>query len=118
MLSVVGTLGDNYRSIEEVQVALRKSGLESSNLIVAVDFTKSNESNGAKTFGGRSLHWLDPEGFVRNPYEQVIDIMGRTLEAFDDDKLIPAFGFGDRTTTDRDAFPFLPDRPCHGFAEV
>eukprot|EP01126_Amoeba_proteus_P008629 TRINITY_DN1323_c0_g2_i8.p1 TRINITY_DN1323_c0_g2~~TRINITY_DN1323_c0_g2_i8.p1 ORF type:complete len:185 (-),score=27.05 TRINITY_DN1323_c0_g2_i8:213-767(-) len=31
---------------------------------------------------------------------------------------IPAFGFGDRTTTDKHVFPFFPDRSCKGFDEV
>jgi len=45
--------------------------------------------------------------------------MARTLEAFDDDKLIPVYGFGDVTTTDKGVFPFFPDeRPCYGVAEV
>lgn len=38
---------------------------------------------------------------------------------FDDDKLIPAYGFGDNFCTDKVAFPFYPNkRPCHGFEEV
>eukprot|EP00961_Rhodomonas_salina_P166475 2243368-Rhodomonas_salina.1 len=50
---------------------------------------------------------------------QVISIVGRTLEDFDDDKLIPAFGFGDSFNTDKSAFSFYPDRrPCNGFEEV
>eukprot|EP00029_Vermamoeba_vermiformis_P005367 TRINITY_DN1846_c0_g1_i1.p1 TRINITY_DN1846_c0_g1~~TRINITY_DN1846_c0_g1_i1.p1 ORF type:complete len:108 (-),score=4.06 TRINITY_DN1846_c0_g1_i1:356-679(-) len=53
-----------------------------------------------------------------NPYQDVIAIVGKTLEPFDDDKLIPAFGFGDATTTDKTVFPFFPDRPCVGFEEV
>jgi E3 ubiquitin-protein ligase RGLG len=35
---------DKYKTIEEVQQALRTSGLESSNLIVGVDYTGSNLS--------------------------------------------------------------------------
>ncbi|XP_057730161.1 E3 ubiquitin-protein ligase RGLG4-like isoform X2 [Arachis stenosperma] len=34
---------DNFTSLEQVTTALRKEGLESSNLILGIDFTKSNE---------------------------------------------------------------------------
>lgn len=74
---------DKYRSLEEVQDALRKAGLESSNLIVGIDYTKSNTWNGSKTFGGNCLHAF---GNFINPYQEVITIVGRTLEAFDDVK--------------------------------
>lgn len=33
---------DRFRTLEEVQIALRQNGLESSNLILAIDYTKSN----------------------------------------------------------------------------
>lgn len=46
---------DKFESIEEVQDALRGAGLESSEIIVAVDFTKSNEQTGAQSFGGTLL---------------------------------------------------------------
>jgi E3 ubiquitin-protein ligase RGLG len=36
---------DVYKTYSEVQTALRKEGLESSNLIVGIDFTKSNLYN-------------------------------------------------------------------------
>lgn len=71
---------------------LRNAGLESSNLIVGIDFTKSNQWTGAESFNKRSLHHL---GNGLNPYEQAISIIGRTLADFDEDNLIPCFGFGD-----------------------
>jgi len=107
---------DQYNSLSEVQEALRRAGLESSNLVIAVDYTKSNEWTGKSSFGGLCLHAIPPNGV--NPYQEVIDLIGRTLEPFDDDKLIPAFGFGDATTTDKGCFPFFPNKVSSGVREV
>jgi len=108
---------DRYNTYEELQKALRNAGLESSNLIVGLDFTKSNTWTGNRTFGGRCLHDLNPQ--VLNPYQSVISILGRTLEVFDDDKLIPAYGFGDKRTADRAVFSLKADGSvCNGFQEV
>lgn len=109
-------IADEYRSLEEVTQALARAGLESSNLIVGIDFTKSNEWTGAKSFNRKSLHHT---GDGLNPYEQAISIIGKTLAAFDDDNLIPCYGFGDASTHDQDVFSFYPDeRICNGFEEV
>ncbi|GIL76913.1 hypothetical protein Vretimale_8622 [Volvox reticuliferus] len=109
-------IADRFANVEEVQDALRKGGLESSNLIVSVDFTKSNEWTGKRSFGGKSLHTI---GDVPSPYEDAIGAIGRTLSAFDDDGLIPCYGFGDVTTGDRSVFSFLPgDKPCEGLEQV
>ncbi|XP_078437798.1 E3 ubiquitin-protein ligase RGLG5-like isoform X2 [Wolffia australiana] len=87
------TISDNYATIHEVKAALQEGGLESSNLIIAVDFTKSNEWTGENSFEGKNLHDLDHPSM--NPYEQVISIIGQTLSGFDEDNLIPCYGFGD-----------------------
>ncbi|KAF4373281.1 hypothetical protein CsatB_021392 [Cannabis sativa] len=109
-------IADNYNSLDEVTAALANAGLESSNLIVGIDFTKSNEWTGAKSFNRKSLHHI---GDTLNPYEQAISIIGKTLAAFDEDNMIPCFGFGDASTHDRDVFSFYPDeRFCNGFEEV
>lgn len=109
-------IADNYRSLDEVTAALSHAGLESSNLIVGIDFTKSNEWTGARSFNRRSLHHI---GNGQNPYEQAISIIGKTLSAFDEDNLIPCYGFGDASTHDTDVFSFYPDeRFCNGFEEV
>ncbi|KAG5527142.1 hypothetical protein RHGRI_028155 [Rhododendron griersonianum] len=135
-------IADNYRSLEEVTEALLRAGLESSNLIVGIDFTKSNEWTGlafmplenvydvesyrnmqnltcyagAKSYNRRSLHHI---GDSLNPYEQAISIIGKTLAAFDEDNLIPCYGFGDASTHGQEVFSFYPDeRFCNGFEEV
>ena len=67
------SIGDQFNTLEEVQAALRTAGLESSNLIIGIDFTKSNTWTGERSFGGRCLH--DTTAGV-NPYQSVISIMG------------------------------------------
>ncbi|XP_042475925.1 E3 ubiquitin-protein ligase RGLG3-like [Macadamia integrifolia] len=107
---------DKFSSLDEVISALRDAGLESSNLILGIDFTKSNEWTGKYSFNRRSLHAI---GSIPNPYEQAISVIGRTLSPFDEDNLIPCFGFGDASTHDKYVFSFFPDhRPCHGFEEA
>ncbi|PWZ19398.1 hypothetical protein Zm00014a_023377 [Zea mays] len=109
-------IGDDYRSLSQVTEALAQAGLESSNLIVGIDFTKSNEWTGKISFNRRCLHDI---GNTPNPYEQAISIIGRTLSAFDEDNLIPCFGFGDASTHDQEVFSFYPEnRPCNGFEEA
>ncbi|EEF51892.1 E3 ubiquitin-protein ligase RGLG2 [Ricinus communis] len=109
-------IDDNYNSLEQVTDALARSGLESSNLIVGIDFTKSNEWTGARSFNRRSLHHI---GDDQNPYEQAISIIGKTLSSFDEDNLIPCFGFGDASTHDQEVFSFNSDESfCNGFEEV
>ncbi|KAM0980597.1 hypothetical protein COP2_014141 [Malus domestica] len=106
-----------YNSLIEVTRALEHAGLESSNLIVGIDFTKSNEWTGGRSFNTRSLHHIGDCG--PNPYEQAISTIGKILAGFDEDNLIPCFGFGDATTHDEDVFSFYPDdRLCNGFEEV
>jgi len=113
------TIPDNYTTISQVSAALRKAGLESSELIVGIDFTKSNEWTGEQCFGGRSLHHIDPAGATLNPYQVAIRTVSHALEAFDDDGLIPAYGFGCSKTKDRAVFSLTADEsPCAGFAAV
>ncbi|KAJ3707950.1 hypothetical protein LUZ61_011655 [Rhynchospora tenuis] len=109
-------IGDDYRTLNQVTEALAEAGLESSNLIVGIDFTKSNEWTGKLSFGRRCLHDI---GSAQNPYEQAISIIGRTLSVFDEDNLIPCFGFGDASTHDQEVFSFYSDnRSCNGFEEA
>ncbi|KAF2293249.1 hypothetical protein GH714_040612 [Hevea brasiliensis] len=98
-------IDDNYHSLEQ-----------SSNLIVGIDFTKSNEWTGARSFNRRSLHHI---GDDQNPFEQAISIIGKTLSCFDEDNLIPCFGFGEASTHDQEVFSSYPDESfCNGFEEV
>ncbi|ELP87925.1 copine-2, putative [Entamoeba invadens IP1] len=110
---------DNYQTMEELQQGLRDAGLESSNLVLGIDYTKSNTWTGTHSFGGQCLHAINPAVNNYNPYQKVISIIGRTLEPFDDDHLIPVYGFGDISTTNKSVFSFMAnDAPCNGFGHV
>ena len=105
-----------YETVEELQEALTKAGLESSNLIVGIDFTGSNATSGQRTYG-RNMHHIDPNN--PNPYMKVMDIIGRVLAPFDDDGLIPVFGFGDKTTKAQRVFDLSNEnKPFKGMNEA
>lgn len=110
---------DKFATVEEVSFAIKSAGLESSNLIIGVDFTASNEWQGRKSFGGRSLHHIYNHTRRLNPYQRVVQIISKTLEPFDEDNLIPAFGFGDSSTKDHSVLSFNQDgSPCKGLNDV
>jgi E3 ubiquitin-protein ligase RGLG len=112
------TIHDKFKSLAELKTALHKTSLESCNLIVAVDFTKSNEWTGQRSYNGRNLHHAALPGGPANHYETALGLCA-ALSEFDEDGLIPAYGFGDATTKARDVFSFLPDdAPCAGLDEV
>lgn len=87
----INTIVDRFTNLSDVTSAVRQAGLESSSLIFGIDYTLSNIQQGQSTFGGRSLHAIQPN--LVNPYQRVILVLGETLESFDDDGLIPAFGY-------------------------
>ena len=74
-----------------------------------------------------SFDFLNPYAIFRSifrfqidyfSYQLVISTVARTLSYFDDDKLIPTYGFGDKVTKEKAVFPFFPDeRPCNGVEE-
>jgi hypothetical protein len=39
--------------------------------VIAIDYTKSNQWSGKKSYGGKPLHYLDPDNLEKNPYIQV-----------------------------------------------
>ena len=123
---------DRFETIEEVQKALRQEGLEACQLIVGIDFTKSNMWTGEHTFNGKftdtasvgidavftgqSLHSITGPP---NPYLTSLSLIARTLESFDDDQLIPGYGFGDETTGMTSVFSFHPgNQPSTGLQSL
>jgi hypothetical protein len=98
-------IADSFKTFTQLEEGLKKCGLESSNIVVGFDFTKSNFTNGAKSRRGKSLHYLPQDEKERrtnpNPYLGAFEIIARTLEKFDDDHIIPAYIFGDSVTIDK-----------------
>lgn len=98
-------IGDNFQSFSELENALRKAGLEACQLIIGIDFTKSNTwQGGAPFFLHKNLHTISG---ILNLYQQVLTLMCQALGPFDDDQMIDAYGFGDTMTTNKSVFPLL-----------
>jgi E3 ubiquitin-protein ligase RGLG len=106
---------DNFNSYAELTQALRTAGLESSQLVLGVDFSLSNTWNGKDCLNGRQLH----DTTVRNPYMHALHCISTALKDFDDDNFIPAYGFADARTKNQSIFSFKPnDEPCLGLDGV
>jgi len=105
-----------FTNLNALQAGLRTAGLESSSLIVAVDFTKSNKTQGQKSFDGQCLHTISKKR--SNPYESVLRIMDRALGSFDDDNKIPALYFGSSDTRHLSAKSFRNTGACEGMEDV
>ncbi|KAK3576001.1 hypothetical protein CHS0354_007539 [Potamilus streckersoni] len=110
------TIRDNFETLHDVSQSIKSAGVNNCGLIFGIDYTISNRMQGQKTFGGRSLH--DTSGPQLNPYQQVICILGETIEELNDDGKIPVYGFGDVNTKDKSIFPLKADGMCDGFSEV
>ena len=106
-----------YLTLSDLQTAMRTAGLEASHLIIGIDFTKSNTWSGMKSFEGFCLHDTSRKG-MENPYQRVMRIISKSLSCYDEDQIIPAYGFGDIATQGKSCFPFYPDRDCYGLNEV
>ena len=101
------TICDHFSSYDELERSLRNKGLESCQLIVGIDFTKSNTWQGKLPyFAYTNLHHIS---HIQNPYQQALSIMCQSLKSFDDDQLIDAYGFGDYVTTNKSVFSFQLD---------
>lgn len=108
---------DQFTTLSHVQDGLEKAGLESSNIIFAIDYTGSNEKAGKISFNNTSLHSM--EKHRPNPYQQIIRFSAETLERFDDDHLFPVYGFGDTRTTNKKVFNLKVDgTSCNGIKEI
>lgn len=112
----VNAIVDQFKSVHEVGEALQAAGLGACHLMFGVDFSASNAYQGERTFDGQNLHTIEDE--LENPYQRVIRILGQTLEQFDTDGIIPAFGFGDASTKAKTVFPFKPEGYCCGYKDV
>lgn len=120
-ISAKNNIGDHFSSYDDLERSLRNRGLESCELIVGIDFTKSNTWQGKLPyFSYPNLHHLS---HIQNPYQQALSIMCQSLKSFDDDQLIDAYGFGDYVTTNKSVFPFQlgmdnKEVPCYTLAGV
>lgn len=94
------------------RVSLKRITIRDSVVVLAMHTRRSN----SPAIAGQSLHSL---ASGNNPYKSVISIIAKTLSAFDDDQLIPMYGFGDVQSRDKALLSFSPNnQPLHGLDAV
>ncbi|XP_052251916.1 uncharacterized protein LOC127858722 isoform X2 [Dreissena polymorpha] len=106
------TILDRFSKLDDVRKAIEATGVRECGIIFGIDYSKSNETQGAKTFQGQCLHAVKGK---HNPYKEVICILGECIEELDDDGFIPVYGFG---ASGCDLFPLDKEKECKGFTEV
>lgn len=94
------------------------AGFQTCDLIIGVDFTASNEWQGRRTFRRNCLHKTNGTK-IYNPYQRVLQIIGRTLAFINRDHLIFSYGFGDSVTKDKSVFPLSAEAvSCQDYQKV
>ncbi len=82
---------DDYKTFDDMIKDFRNCGAyEDTDLMVGIDATKSNETSGAKSFGGLPLHFL---GQKDNPYATILRIATRFFK-LDNNGNFPMHYFG------------------------
>jgi E3 ubiquitin-protein ligase RGLG len=71
-------------------------------LVIGIDFSKSNEWTGENTYG-KPLHGDD----YLNPYMHCLQLIEPIIRKFDDDQIIPVYRFGCLATKDKTILPLL-----------
>jgi len=101
---------------DEFMKELRESGvLEDIEIMVAVDATRSNEMNGALTYGGRSLHDVHYRGGHENPYAMAMRFSTKFLQK-DTHGEVPLYYFGSEQANAKGGVHFVAE--CKGAQEL
>lgn len=85
--------------------------------ITAIDFTSSN----GDPKDPASLHHLNTNPDIMNPYELAISSIARVLDVFDTDKIYPCYGFGAKLTRSgvvNHCFPLTQGPASKGIEEL
>ena len=110
---------DYFNSFADLEKGLRNTGVKKCELIIGIDFTKSNmKQGGMPYFHYENLHTLSSQ---LNPYQQVLSIMCQSLAGFSENGMINVYGFGDSVTKNKSVFSFMNfgnndsqyDLPCY-----
>lgn len=112
---------DHFATLSALKDDLRRRGFEGCELVVGIDLSKSNVTQGKHSYGGRSLHSCQERNGkpVQTPYELALRAIYEALVDFvDDDGSVPLFGFGDATTKDTGVFALNGDELRPGVAGI
>ena len=92
-----------YKTYNELEAALRLAGVESMQMVVGIDFSKSSGWTGEKSYH-KALH--DTRG-GETPYGKALCIMSSVVSRFDDNDIYPVYRFGYINTKNKSVLPLM-----------
>ncbi|TNJ28051.1 Phospholipid-binding Copine Family Protein [Giardia muris] len=93
----------DYERLDQLIASIRQVGVTRMQMIVGIDYSKSNEWTGERSYG----HKLHDLSVSETPYEKVIRIMSLVVHEFDEDDIYPVYRFGCVNTRGSSVLPLM-----------
>ena len=79
-----------YKTFSELKEKIDSKGIKDLGVFYGIDYTASNVTSGKESFNGKNLHLIETN--KKNPYEEVLTILGKYLEQYSSDIYLYSFG--------------------------
>ena len=79
-----------HKTFSELKQKIDEKGIKELGVFYGIDYTASNVTSGKESFNGKNLHLIEKD--KKNPYEEVLTILGKYLQEYSSDIYLYSFG--------------------------